>query len=300
MYTQYTFSLKRVIKNIWWLLLSSIVYATIIYLLSYVIFDFQLKIPPSITAVLGTAVSLVLGFRTNAAYERWWEARKIWGAIVNDSRTLVRQLKGFISPTYSEYNNVIKRLTQLQIAFAYSLKNTLRKTEFHDEYEKYLQITDLELVRQQSNTPNAILDLQQNILSKLHEENVIDSIQFANLDNTLRDLCGSMGKSERIKSTVFPVQYNSFTRFAIIIYSLLFPFGVLIENAIWIIPLTFIVVFFFTMLEAIASYLQDPFENRKSDIPLSAICRTIEVNLLEMIHEDKIPEKLVANRGVLM
>ena len=245
MYTQYTFSLKRVLKNIWWLLLSSIVYATIIYLLSYVIFDFQLKIPPSITAVLGTAVSLVLGFRTNAAYERWWEARKIWGAIVNDSRTFVRQLKGFISPSYSEYSNVIKRLTQLQIAFAYSLKNTLRKTEFHDEYEKYLQIADLELVRQQSNTPNAILDLQQNILSKLHEEHVIDSIQFANLDNTLRDLCASLGKSERIKNTVFPVQYNSFTRLAIIIYSLLFPFGVLIQNAIWIIPLTFIVVFFF-------------------------------------------------------
>lgn len=226
--------------------------------------------------------------------------QKNLGAILNDSRTFVRQLKGFIPSTYSEYDRVIKRLTYLQIAFAYSLKNTLRKTEFHDEYEKYISEVDLKSIHQHSNMPNAILDFQQNILSTLHEEKVIDSIQFANLDNTLKNLCDSLGKSERIKNTVFPIQYSSFTRMSIIIYSLLFPFGVLLQNAIWMIPLTFIVVFFFTLIEAIATYLQDPFENRKSDTPLSAISRTIEINLLEMIGEKKVPQKLVAEKGVLM
>ena len=300
MYTKYTFSIRRTLRGIWWLLLLATIYATIIYFLSSVIFHSKLNIPPAITAVLGTAVSLLLGFRTNAAYERWWEARKIWGAIVNDSRTFVRQLKGFIDVNYSEYDHVIKRLAQLQIAFVYALKNTLRQTDYHQEYEKYVSEEELKSMKNQSNKPNAILDLQQKIISNLHKEKAIDSIQFANLDNTLKNLCDSMGKSERIKNTVFPIHYSSSTRLAIIIYSLLFPFGVILQDAIWMIPLTFIVVFFFTLIERIATYLQNPFENKKSDTPLSAIVRTIEINLLEMIGEEKIPEKLVSENGVLM
>ena len=260
----------------------------------------MLNIPPAITAVLGTAVSLLLGFRTNAAYERWWEARKIWGAIVNDSRTFVRQLKGFIDVNYSEYDHVLRRLAQLQIAFVYALKNTLRQTDYHQEYEMYLSKEELKLIKNQSNKPNAILDRHQKIISKLHDEDVINSIQFANLDNTLKNLCNSMGKSERIKNTVFPIHYSSSTRLAIIIYSLLFPFGVILQDAIYMIPLTFIVVFFFTLIERIATYLQDPFDNKKSDTPLSAIARTIEINLLEMIGEESVPKKLVSEKGVLM
>ncbi|MCK5101831.1 MAG: hypothetical protein KAR17_03415, partial [Cyclobacteriaceae bacterium] len=219
MYTKYTFSLKRTLRGIWWLLLLATIYAAIVYFLSSVIFHSMLNIPPAITAVLGTAVSLLLGFRTNAAYERWWEARKIWGAIVNDSRTFVRQLKGFIDVNYSEYDHVLRRLAQLQIAFVYALKNTLRQTDYHQEYEMYLSKEELKLIKNQSNKPNAILDRHQKIISKLHDEDVINSIQFANLDNTLKNLCDSMGKSERIKNTVFPIHYSSSTRLAIIIYS---------------------------------------------------------------------------------
>ncbi|MCK5101533.1 MAG: hypothetical protein KAR17_01920, partial [Cyclobacteriaceae bacterium] len=295
-----TFSLKRTLKGIWWLLLLATIYAVIIYLLSSIIFHSLPNIPPGITAVLGTAVSLLLGFRTNAAYERWWEARKIWGAIINDSRTFVRQLKGFIDINYSEYDQVISRLAQLQIAFVYTLKNALRQTDYHQEYEMYLSKEELRLIKNQSNKPNAILDFHQKIISKLHDEDVINSIQFANLDNTLKNLCNSMGKSERIKNTVFPIHYSSSTRLAIIIYSLLFPFGVILQDAIYMIPLTFIVVFFFTFIERIATYLQDPFDNKKSDTPLSAIARTIEINLLEMIGEESVPKKLVSEKGVLM
>lgn len=84
MYTRYTFSYRRALKYLIWLSVLSIIYAYLIYFLSA---EFTLNIPPAIPAVLGTAVSLLLGFRTNSAYNRWWEARKIWGAIVNDSRT---------------------------------------------------------------------------------------------------------------------------------------------------------------------------------------------------------------------
>lgn len=297
MYTKYTFSFRRTLKGIWWLLIFALVYATIIYMLTA---HFTLEIPPAIPAVLGTAVSLLLGFRTNAAYERWWEARKIWGAIINDSRTFARQIKTFIPGDLVAYNEVVNRLVHLQIAFVYALRNSLRQAGTNEDYECFISKNDLESIREQSNKANAILDLQQRIIADLHANKIIDSIQLANLDNTLKSMCDSMGKSERIKNTVFPIHYSSFTRLAIIIYSLLFPFGIISKNAIWVIPLTFIVVLFFLFIDAIGTYLKDPFENRKSDTPLSAIARTIEINLLEMIGEKEIPKKLVPENGVLM
>jgi putative membrane protein len=300
MYTDYTFSARRTLNAIWLLLLIATIYASIIYVLSSIVFRFTYNIPPSISAVLGTAVSLLLGFRTNAAYERWWEARKIWGAIVNDSRTLVRQIMGFVAIDHSDYDRIAKKMAHLQIAFVYALKNSLRQTNFSFEFEKYLSKEDILYIKEQSNKPNAILSLQQKYISKLHKEKLIDSIQYANLDNTVKNLCDSMGRSERIKNTVFPIHYHSFTRMSIIIYSLLFPFSILLKDAIWMIPLTLIVVFFFTLIETIAIYLQDPFENRNSDTPLSALSRTIEINLLEMVGEENVPKKLIAEKGVLM
>ncbi len=297
MYTQYTFSIKRAFKFSWWLLVLSIVYAYLIYFLSG---KFTFNIPPAIPAVLGTAVSLLLGFRTNAAYNRWWEARKIWGAIVNDSRTYTRQVKSFIPKDYSNYYNVVKKLVHLQISFVYALRNSLRQSGSNKEYEQFMNKSDIESINKQSNKANAILDIQQSIFSNLHHEKAIDSIQFASLDKTLKNLCDSMGKSERIKNTVFPIQYSAFTRAAIIIYAILFPFGIITSEAESMILLTFIVVFFFMLIDAIGTYLKDPFENRKSDTPISAIARTIEINLLEMIGEKNVPKKLVAEKGVLM
>ncbi|MCG8307260.1 MAG: hypothetical protein MI975_07685 [Cytophagales bacterium] len=297
MYTNYTFSFRRTLKGLWWLWVLSIIYAYLIYFLSA---QFTISIPAAIPAVLGTAVSLLLGFRTNAAYNRWWEARKIWGAIVNDSRTFARQVKGFIPKEYPDYELVVKRLVNLQIAFVYALRNSLRQTGTKEDYEMFMLKNDLALMDKQSNKANAILDIQERVLSELHTEKTIDSIQFANLDNTLKSLCDSMGKSERIKNTVFPIQYSSFTRMAIIIYAILFPFGAITQKAISMVLLTFVVVFFFLLIDAIGTYLKDPFENRKSDTPLSAIARTIEINLLEMIGENDIPKKPEAEKGVLM
>ena len=135
MYTKYTFSFRRTLKGIWWLLIFALVYATIIYMLTA---HFTLEIPPAIPAVLGTAVSLLLGFRTNAAYERWWEARKIWGAIINDSRTFARQIKTFIPGDLVAYNEVVNRLVHLQIAFVYALRNSLRQAGTNEDYECFI------------------------------------------------------------------------------------------------------------------------------------------------------------------
>ena len=142
--------------------------------------------------------------------------------------------------------------------------------------------------------------LLQKEIARLYETQKIDSIQYANLDNTFKNLCDSMGKCERIKNTIFPIQYSLFTKLSIFIYMFLFPFGIIRDFGMNIIPITFLVFMFFGMLDAIAGYMQDPFENRRSDTPMTGLTRTIERNLLQMINEKEVPEKVEATNGVLM
>jgi putative membrane protein len=170
----------------------------------------ELDIKMSIATVLGVSIALLLGFRTASAYERWWEARKIWGAIVNDSRTLVRQLLTFINPNQTPPE--VRRIALLQIAWIYSLKNSLRGGDLLSESQKYLTTGDVEKIRDSSNKPNEILKLMGIELNKMKTAALIDSYQFVALDHTLKNLCDHMGKSERIRNTVFPIQYASFAK----------------------------------------------------------------------------------------
>jgi len=297
MYTRFTLSFGRILKYALGLLLLSVAYSYLIYFLSD---RYTLNISPAVPAVLGTAVSLLLGFRTNAAYNRWWEARKNWGVIIAGSRILTRQVLSFIPRNYSNYHSTVKRLVSLNIAFVYAHRNSLRHTGSSKDYEKYLDKADLNAIRSCNHKPNAILKQHALILGDHYREKVFDSIQFANMENTLNQLTESMGGNERIKNTVFPIQYDIFTRLAIIIYAMLFPFGIISQEAHGMILLTFMVVFFFILIDAIGSYLKDPFENRKSDTPISALCRSIEIDLSEMIEEKNLPPKLVAEKGILM
>ena len=109
------------------------------------------------------------------------------------------------------------------------------------------------------------------------------------------------GKAERIKNTVFPTQYRTYTHIGLIFFMLMLPFGMLLSTGPFVILICFLVSLFFFMLEAIAIYLQDPFQNRPSDIPMTALCRTIEINLLELVEASQIPESLKPDaRGILM
>jgi putative membrane protein len=297
MYIKYTISTRRTLKYAWWLLLLTVVYTYLIYLMSD---RFTLGIPPAIPAVLATAVSLLLGFRTNSAYNRWWEARKNWGGIIAYSRTFSRQVKSYIPKDYVNYKRVVKRLIYLQLAFVYAHRNALRHSGSREDYEKFMDPSDINRTRTYDNVPVGILNIQASILGELHSEGMIEAVTMANMDRTLKNITLSMGGNERIKNTVFPVQYSVFTRAAIFIYAVLFPFGIISQEAIGMIVLTFSVVFFFIIIDAIGSYLKDPFENKNSDIPISSLARSIEIDLLELMEEKDIPPKLIMKNGVLM
>lgn len=275
-------------------------YSAIVFILYEIYGHHQITLSFSISAVMGTAIAILLGFRTSAAYERWWEARKIWGSIVNDSRTLVRQAIGFFVNDDEKKEEVVI-LAKYQIAFCYALSTGLRKIALAGEVQSNLSEQDYNVVRTQSNIPNAILKLMEDRISQLFRQGKIDTYHFAAIDQTLKGLCDHMGKSERIKNTVFPVHYGFFIRLSIIIFALLLPLEVVEFLGIFTIPITFATILFISVIESIANYLQDPFENRAADIGMSTICRTIEINLLQMTGVKEVPQMLKPDKnGIVM
>ena len=167
-----------------------------------------LDLTMAISTVLGISVSLLLGFRTSAAYDRWWEARKVWGGIVNDSRTLVRQLLATVGPERPE----VRRLAHLQIAWCKALRSRLRGLDPLEGLEPHVPETERSRLAAFANAPNAILETMQREVARLKDEGALDPFGYLALDGTLRRLCDEMGMCERINNTVFPVDYEVYTR----------------------------------------------------------------------------------------
>jgi putative membrane protein len=300
MYVKEVFSIWRLLKGIWVGVVAVTAYATLVfYLFSYQNWYF-LSFPISITTILGTALSLLLGFRTNSAYDRWWEARKCWGEIVNDSRTLVRQAKAFIEAPGTEKDELVSNIAHLQIAWCYALANSLRRTQVLVYADLHLTTKEHEYVSAQDNIPNAILNLIQFKMADLHDSGQIKTLLYQNIDNTLQRLCDAMGKCERIKNTVFPTQYAFFVHLVIFIFTLVLPMGLVESIGRIAIPITFTISFLFFYVEWIAYIMQNPFENGPNDIPMTSMSRNIEINLLQLIGAEKIPEKILPRNGVVM
>jgi putative membrane protein len=275
-------------------------YSAVIYILYAYLEHHHITISFSVSAIMGTAIAILLGFRTSAAYDRWWEARKVWGSIINDSRTLIRQAIGFISPSDHKESDIVK-LTRYQIAWCYALTTSLRKLPLSEQVKSNLSDIDYNTVTSQLNVPNAILKLMEKQLASLHRNNQLDPFHYGLMDQTIKDLCDHMGKCERIKNTVFPVHYGFFIRLSIIIFALLLPLELVEFLGILIIPVTFAVILFISVIESIADYLQDPLENRPADISMTTISRMIEINLMQMTGIKNVPPPLQPDKkGILM
>jgi len=246
-----------------------------------------MNIPIAIPTIIGTVISLLLAFKSNQAYDRWWEARMIWGAIVNDSRTLLRQVIGFYKdPDFSvEANDFKENFAQRQAAWCYSLGEALRGKDPLKPIKSLLTADEYRYVAKHKHVPNAILILHSRALKIAQEKGKINRYQQVEIDNTLTRLCDSMGKCERIKNTVFPTTYSLYIRFTLCLFIMLLPFG--LTNLVgWLqIPLVTTIAAAFFLVEKMAIHLQDPFENRPTDTPVTAISHAIEKNLVQMVNE---------------
>jgi len=256
--------------------------------IAYTVFHVtDLVIPLAVPMIMGTVISLLLAFRSNQAYDRWWEARSIWGAIVNDSRSLARQINHFISvPDDKEQEQYFKtRYIKRQIAWCYSLSRSLRGQDPLTGTEKFLSRNELQAVKRFNNTPMALLEQHGADGKKALGKGFVNSFQQVEIDRTLSRLADSMGKCERIKNTVFPATYSLYIHFSLLFFFLLLPFALLETFGFMTIPVIMAIGAAFFLIEKMAIHLQDPFENKPTDTPMTAICFTIERDLRQVVDE---------------
>lgn len=289
---------RGIIAFNWENILLSVIIAVVAYLQFTLSSNFNYQpiiLPVAPVTILGGALAIFLGFRNNSAYDRWWEARKVWGAIVNDSRTFATMVSSFSSTYLSpdlEASKIIswqKQVIHRHIAWLYALKMELRNFNYWDNLCSYLDQAEIEHLKKIHNKPAQILHKQGMTLHEAFESKYFDSFKHVELSRMIKAFFDSQGKAERIKKTVFPYYYNYFTRVFLWLFIVCLPFTLLPSMGWGAIPMSIAISFVFKILDKSGSVTEDPFEGRASDIPISTITRNIEIDLLEMINADKIP-----------
>ena len=267
-----------------WEIVAVSLFSTGIYLLSkhYLIFN----IPISLVGFLGTSIALLLSFKLSQSYDRWWEARKVWGSIVNDSRSLVIQLLNFSD---KEAIELVNKMALRQIAWCYSLTYKLRNQNETSFFDKFITLDEFESLKHHKNIPLGILAVQAKDLKCIYEKKHINDFKYIQIDKTLVRLCESMGKLERIKNTVFPKTYRMTSRFFIYLFLIILSLSLSDVDSWLEIPLLVSISIPFFLLEKISRSMQNPFENKPTDTPMLAISRTIETNIKQLINHKDLP-----------
>ena len=282
------YMLRRIWPNVGWVLLMSVFFLLLKRYLGAYLPPIALSLP----AILGSSIALLLAFTINQSYERWWEARKVWGAIVNDSRALVLQVRSFVRvapPSLPAAEEPVRRLAHRQMAWCYGLGEALRGLDPTATLARYLPAAELARVARHTNKPLALLSLHFEQVTGLHQQEAINSFQQMQLDSTLVRLCEAQGQAERIKNTVFPANYQRLVTFFIYLFLGTLTLSLVEAIDLWEIPvlLTFAIPFF--LLERTARYLQNPFSDSPTDTPVTAIARTVEIDLRQLLDEADVP-----------
>jgi ion channel-forming bestrophin family protein len=254
-------------------------------------------------ALFGSAIGIIVAFRNQSAYARWWEARTLWGAVVNNSRSWARQVTTVMMPIAdaeaSELKSVQRRLVYYQIAYVHALRQHLRGLEPWEELAPLLKESELAELRDQRNIPLAIQQMMGALLRTCQVRGWVDIAHWRALDANLDDLVDAQGGTERIKNTPMPKQYDYFPQLFVQIYCILLPLA-LVTSMGWLTPLgSTLVGFIFLALDKIGRDLEDPFENSIYDVPMTALTTTIDVNLRQLLGETELRRAETPVQGVL-
>ncbi|SOE20103.1 putative membrane protein [Spirosomataceae bacterium TFI 002] len=337
-------SIRRLIKlsggHILWLLVSSTIIAS---LYRFGILDIALPWLP--ISVIGTAVAFYVGFKNSQAYDRMWEARKIWGAIVNSSRawgmnvdTFVNNQSSLSDASDEALHSIKKRLIYRHFAWLYSLRSQLllptpwehisqdghigrtaevyqRKTgvgliddeQGQTDLNQFLEKSEFDRLGANKNTATQIINEQARDLQDLRKQGLIDDFRHMRMTDILYHFYEHQGKAERIKKFPLPRQYANMSRYFVGIFLMLVPFSMipelmkLGEEGYWLsILVTALIGWVYVMMEVVGDYSENPFQGMANDIPMLSLCRTIEIDLREMLGETDLPPVIEAKKGVLM
>ncbi|MBK8565203.1 MAG: hypothetical protein IPN76_18140 [Saprospiraceae bacterium] len=297
----------------------------------------NLSIPFAPLGTIGVAVAFYIGFKNNQSYDRFWEARTIWGGIVNGSRTWANQVLSYVSNyhkntnlTDDELKEIHKRLIYRHLAWINALRLLLRKQSsfspnylgavrryqagsperrhWEEEVKPFLSEKDYEDLICVQNMPAQILRRQGDDLKALMEKTqVIEDFRHMELMASLKDFYNEQGRCERIKNTPLPRQYSYFSKVFCWIFILLLPFALISEfhkmgeGYDWlVVPFSVLISWIFMTIELVGDNSEDPFENFMNDVPMTALCRNIEIDLREMLGETELPPRVLPENGILM
>jgi putative membrane protein len=245
-----------------------------------VLFKYNIHLNPAPFTLFGIALALFLGFRNNVSYERFWEGRKLWGSLLNTARSLTRQVHTLPSQIPDVRNTNL--FVNLLIAFGYTLKHQLRKTDPSADIERLLPSTLATRVKAVRYKPQLIIREMGHWVQMARRHNQIDYISQQSIDNNLNQLTDTLGGCERIVSTPIPYSYSVLLHRTVYVYCFLLPLG-LVDSLGWMTPIIVVfIAYTYVALEAIADELENPFGLLPNDLALDAICHTLENSLLEM------------------
>ena len=279
-------------------------------------------------SLIGTAVAFYVGFKNNQSYDRGWEARKVWGSIVNLSRAFAATSKAFIKrseePTNSSdsISQEIKILLNRHLAWLHALKHAMRQrspwehdlpasrrqrrffekrinfSTFEADAAACLSRDDLERLKDKHNAATQLLDMQSQHLAMLMAKGWIDDYKHVELQRFIKDMYAEQGATERIKNTPLPRQYSTSSHLFILIFTFLLPFAMLHEfdkttDLMWLmLPFNLVVSWVFSLMEYTGDYSENPFEGLINDVPIYSIVRNIEIDLKELMGEKDVPERM--------
>jgi putative membrane protein len=266
----------------------------------------ELAVPIGTVGPLGTALAIFLAFRNRSSYDRWWEARKLWGALVNESRNWTRQILTFACQKHSDgqcklndISDFHRELVLRHAAYVHGLRMHLRPADKdYDLLAKLLPEGDVEELKTSSNLPALNALRQGERLRDAHAAGYIDDFRHMRLDETLNKLLNIQGGCERIKNTPMPLQYDYFPQVFLYVYAFFLPFGLVQHFGWFTVAISLPISFVFLVLQAAGRVNEDPFENRWTDTPMSTLSRTIEINLREQLGEHDLPEPWPVVDGV--
>lgn len=309
----------------------------IIPVLLYHLLDWKwIAIPWTVVALLGTATAFIVGFKNTQTYNRTWEARQIWGAILNSSRAW-----GTMSRDYLDDINQSKELIYRHFAWLTSLRYSMREgrnweaqskphnqkyqakyysvpekeTSLENELKKYLSADELAYILTTKNKAAQILSLQSKATKELFKRKELEDYRFVSMQGAIKDLFDQQGKTERIKNFPYPRQFATINAVFIKIFCYLLPFGLLKDfdklnehvsgilqgNMIWlVVPFSMLISWMYTTLDQVGESTENPFEGSPNDVPISQMSRTIEIDLREMLGETDLPAALQPKNNIIL
>lgn len=275
--------LARTISYVGWALFWLLLWDVADTLDAMLVAGYGFELPLMPLTLLCSALVVLISFRNSSAYNRWWEARTLWGSMVNSSRSLGRQVLTLIDDQHLT-NPVKAKLIQRHVAYLHSLRMHLRGERNTLALTPLLPEEELRLLGTASNVPNDILSGSAEIIAHQFKQGHLDSIRLARLESTLVDISNWQGGMERIANTPLPYPYTYFPRIFSALFCVIMPLS-LVPSLGWFTPVVSTVVGCMLLaMERIGTDLQAPFGNSQHSIRTDELCRTIENNLRSMFH----------------